>query len=118
MLELLGDRKLDLPVFFDWERIAGDDARTDGLDNETLTDCAVAFCETVKAAGFEPGVYIYNDTGYYGYDLTRLRDYKSWCVGIGSYPYFYYYHDMWQYSFTGRVPGIDADCDLNMLFEK
>ena len=83
-----------------------------------LTDCAVAFCETVKAAGFEPGVYIYNDTGYYGYDLTRLRDYKSWCVGIGSYPYFYYYHDMWQYSFTGRVPGINADCDLNMLFEK
>lgn len=118
VLELLGGRKLDLPVFFDWERIAGDDARTDGLDNETLTDCAVAFCETVKAAGYEPGVYIYNDTGYYGYDLTRLRDYKSWCAGIGSYPYFYYYHDMWQYSFTGRVPGIDADCDLNMLFEK
>ena len=118
VLDLLDGRGLDLPVFFDWERISGDDARTDGLDNETLTDCAVAFCETIKAAGYEPGVYIYNDTGYYGYDLARLEDYKSWCVGIGSYPYFYYYHDMWQYSFTGRVPGINADCDLNMLFEK
>lgn len=118
VLELLGERTLDLPIFFDWERISGDDARTDGLDNETLTDCAVAFCETIKTAGYEPGVYIYNDTGYYGYDLARLQGYKSWCAGIGSYPYFYYYHDMWQYSFKGSVPGINADCDLNMLFEK
>ena len=77
VLDLLDGRELDLPVFFDWERISGDDARTDGLDNETLTDCAVAFCETIKAAGYEPGVYIYNDTGYYGYDLALQRGHRD-----------------------------------------
>ena len=84
MLDLLGDRKLDLPVFFDWERISGDTARTDGLDNETLTACAVRFCQTIESAGFDAGVYIYNDTGYYGYDLAQLEDYTFWCVGIST----------------------------------
>lgn len=117
VLEFLDGRELDLPLFFDWERISGDTARTDGLDNETLTACALAFCRTVEAAGVDAGVYIYNDTGYYGYDLAQLTDYTFWCAGIGSYPYFYYAHSLWQYSFTGSVPGINADCDLNMLFE-
>lgn len=118
VLDLLGDRKLDLPVFFDWERISGDTARTDGLDNETLTACAVKFCQTIESAGFDAGVYIYNDTGYYGYDLAQLEDYTFWCVGISTYPCFYYAHEFWQYSFKGTVPGINADCDLNMMFEK
>ena len=117
-LELIGDRELDLPVFFDWERVVDSDARTHTLDNETLTECAVAFCEEMKAAGFGPGVYVYNDTGYNGYDLSRLQDYTLWCAGVGSYPYFYYAHTVWQYSFRGAVPGISGDCDLNMMFEK
>ena len=117
-LELIGDRELDLPVFFDWERVVDSDARTHTLDNETLTECAVAFCEEMKAAGFGPGVYVYNDTGYHGYDLSRLQDYMLWCAGVGSYPYFYYAHTVWQYSFRGSVPGINGDCDLNMMFEK
>ncbi len=118
VLELIGDRELDLPVFFDWERIVDSDARTHALDNETLTECAVTFCEEMKAAGFGPGVYVYNDTGYHGYDLSRLQDYMLWCAGVGSYPYFYYAHTVWQYSFRGAVPGINGDCDLNMMFEK
>ena len=118
VLELIGDRELDLPVFFDWERVVDSDARTHALDNETLTECAVTFCEEMKAAGFGPGVYVYNDTGYHGYDLSRLQDYMLWCAGVGSYPYFYYAHTVWQYSFRGAVPGINGDCDLNMMFEK
>ena len=105
-------------MFFDWERVVDSDARTHTLDNETLTECAVAFCEEMKAAGFGPGVYVYNDTGYHGYDLSRLQDYMLWCAGVGSYPYFYYAHTVWQYSFRGSVPGINGDCDLNMMFEK
>lgn len=116
--ELLAGRELDLPVFFDWERVVDSDARSNTLDSETLTECAVAFCEEIKAAGFDPGVYVYNDTGYYGYDLSRLQDYMLWCASVGSYPYFYYEHTVWQYSFKGIVPGISGECDLNMMFIK
>lgn len=114
----LDGRALDLPVFFDWESISYDEARTDGLDSTTITDCAVAFCERIRSAGYDAGVYFYQQTGYYVYDLSRLTDYRFWCASIGDYPFFYYAHDIWQYSVDGSVPGIDISCDMNMLFIK
>jgi len=116
--DILNGRELDLPVFFDWERIGTAPARTDGLDGKTLTDCAVAFCERIREKGYEPGVYIYQYTGYYAYELIRLTDYMLWCASIGDYPFFYYAHDIWQYDIEGTVPGIDTVCDLNMMFIK
>lgn len=115
-LELIGDTKLDMPVFCDWERVADPDARTNAVDGATMTDCAAAFCETIEQAGFKAGVYVYPSTGYYGYELSRLKDYTLWCVSIGSHPFFYYAHTLWQYSYEGTVPSIDAKCDMNMLF--
>lgn len=116
VLELIGDTTLDLPVFFDWERVADPDARTNNVDGTTMTDCAAAFCEAIKQSGFEAGVYLYPNTGYYGYELARLTDYTFWCASIGNHPFFYYAHTMWQYSYEGSVAGIDHKCDMNMLF--
>ncbi len=118
VLELIGSRQLQLPVFFDWEQVEDTNVRTEGLSGETLTDCAVAFCEEIKSAGYDAGVYVYNATGYYGYDLSRLTDYMFWCASVGNYPYFYYAHTVWQYSFSGSVAGIGGECDMNMMFIK
>ena len=101
---------------FDWEKIEGGGARTDGLDPTTLTECAVAFCETVKNAGFEPGVYFNRYLGYYGFDLSRLTDYPFWVAVPGDFPDFYYASDFWQYSFSGSVPGIPTETDMNLMF--
>ena len=116
VLHLLDGYKITLPVIYDWEKIEGGGARTDDLDPMTLTDCAVAFCQTIEAAGYEPGVYFNRYLGYYGYDLTRLTDYKFWVAVPGDYPDFYYASDMWQYSFTATVPGIDTPTDMNLMF--
>ena len=32
-------------------------------------------------------------------------------------PTYFYDFDIWQYSSDGRVPGIDADVDLNISFK-
>lgn len=117
-LSLINGAELQLPIFIDWERGAGEKARTNELDGETMTDCAAAFCETVKAAGYDAGVYVYCDTAYYGYRLSRLQDYTIWFAGSGNYPYFRYEHSLWQYSIKGEVPGIDNTCDLDMIFYK
>lgn len=115
---LLGNFELTMPVFFDWERIGNSQGRADNIDSETMTQCAVTFCETVKDAGFDAGVYYNLDTSYYGYDMAKLTDYTFWCAAPGDYPYCYYAQDMWQYSFEGQVPGINTNCDLDMLFVK
>ena len=118
VLELLDGRKLDLPVYFDWERIGSVPARTDIVNGAAATDCAVAFCERIRSGGYRPGVYLYQYTGYYLYELSRLTDYDLWCASLGDYPYFYYAHKIWQYATEGSVPGIDTVCDMNMMFIK
>lgn len=103
------------PIAFDWEPISpGNNARTDGLDNETLTQCAVAFCEKIQEAGYRPAVYFNQSLGYLRYDLRELTDYHLWLAEYDTKPDFYYHFDLWQYTHTGRVAGIEGDVDLNL----
>lgn len=117
VLDQIAPYDVTLPVVFDWEHIGGEDgARTNELDSATLTDCAAAFCETVKAGGHAPAVYFYRNAGYYAFDLAKLKDYMFWLSAPGGFPDFYYAHDIWQYSFEGKVDGIEGNADLDMYF--
>ena len=118
VLARIRDYNITLPVVYDWEKINGEmAARTDNLDFSILNDCAVAFCDTVKNAGFEPAIYFNRHLGYYGYDLSRMTDYDFWfALPESSFPNFYYAVDMWQYSFTEQVPGIAEPTDMNLMF--
>ena len=118
VLERIGNYRVTLPIVFDWEKIVDDpNARTASLEMQGRTDCAVAFCETVKAAGYTPCVYFNRNLGYYGYDLTRLTAYDFWfSLPESGFPNFYYAMDMWQYSFTENVPGINIPTDMNLRF--
>ena len=119
LLNSIKDYDLDLPVFFDWEQVAGvGETRVDKVDGTTITDCALVFCSTVETAGYKAGVYFYRSLGYYDYKLDRLTNLIFWVGAPGGSPDFYYKHTMWQYSFTGTVNGIEGGTDLNMLFEE
>ena len=118
VLARIRDYNITLPVVYDWEKINGETAaRTDNLDFSILNDCAVAFCDTVKNAGYEPAIYFNRHLGYYGYDLSRMTDYDfGFALPESSFPNFYYAVDMWQYSFTEQVPGIAEPTDMNLMF--
>ena len=113
--------RISLPIAFDWEVVDAPKARTADLGVNTLTDCAVAFCETVRRAGYTPCVYYNRTTGYYRYDLSRLKDYTVWLAlpcnpPDLTYPSFYYRIDQWQYSLTAQIPGISMETDLEYIF--
>lgn len=117
LIEEVREYDIPLPVVYDWEKINEDGSRTADISTEIRTDCAVAFCETVKNAGYVPCVYINRNMGYYGYDLSRLDDYEIWfSLPESGFPNFYYHVDMWQYSFTETVPGISVETDMNLWF--
>lgn len=116
ILSVLDGQELPFPVAFDWESIPGADARTDGLDGETLTRCAAAFCQRIEDAGYRAAVYFNQTQGYLHYDLRELTDYDLWLAEYDAVPDFYYHFDLWQYSHTGRVDGIQGDVDLDLAF--
>lgn len=106
--------KITMPVVFDWEETGNEGSRTNGLDGKTVSDCAMYFTEVIREAGYEPGVYFNRHMGYYLYDLAQLPDVTFWFAGEGDYSDFYYEHSMWQYTFTGKVNGINGDVDVNL----
>ena len=124
VLDALDGRNLDLPVVFDWEKIDNEDAdiaRPNNLGMELRTECAVAFCEAIREGGYDASVYFNRNLGYYGYDLRQLTDYSFWfALPIAPpelcWPSFYYKMDVWQFSFTETVPGIEGETDLNLMF--
>lgn len=114
--DLIADYDVSLPVAFDWEPLG--DTRTGAVNTNALTASAVVFCEMIADAGYEPAVYFYRQLAYLDYDLARLKDYTLWIGAPGASPDFYYAYDIWQFSYTGSIDGIDTDVDLNLYFTK
>lgn len=115
LLELLEGVELDLPFTFDWERYS-DEARTANVSGRTVTDCAIAFCETVRAGGREPMVYFNATQALEQLSLPELAEYPFWLAQYDTQAMFPYRVDMWQYSNKGSVPGIGGNVDLNIGF--
>ena len=115
VLNQLGDTKLDLPVVFDWEYV-GPDSRTAFIDSRTLTDCTIAFCETIRDGGYEPMVYFNLDLSSRLFLLEELQDYGFWLAMYEPPMDFPWRIDLWQYTESGTVPGIDSPVDLNLRF--
>lgn len=113
VLQLLDGRALQMPLIFDWEQINSTD-RTADMDRRTLTDCSIAFCSAVKEAGYEPGIYFNPDLGSRLLYLGELTDYRFWLAMYSSTMSYPHKVDMWQYTNTGSVPGIEGDVDLNV----
>ena len=122
LVDAARDYKIDMPLVFDWENIdqstvaAGDTVRTAEMTGEDVAACAVAFCETVTAAGYDAAVYGNRWQGYYDYDFAQLKDYAFWVSAPGTADDFYYAHDFWQYSYDGTVPGVSGSVDRDLWF--
>lgn len=116
VLNAVAGYDITYPIVFDWELIYDDHARTDTVSVETLADCCVAFCERVRSAGYTPMIYQNASTATHKLDLPRVKDYPFWLAEYTDFPTFYYKYDMWQYSSTGTVPGIEGSVDLNISF--
>lgn len=115
-LEILDGAALDLPVMFDWEKVEQEDSRTKAIPSAALDEYAAAFCGKIEESGYQAGIYFSRQLGYYGYDLSRVKEYTWWVADPGTYPAFYYAAAFWQYSTAAEVPGIGIIVDMDMWF--
>lgn len=113
-LEMVKDWNLEMPLVYDWEHYA-DDGRTVGMTGGRLTDCMVAFCDRVQAAGYTPMVYV-NQQQARWLKWKKLADYPVWLAMYDQDMTYPHRVDMWQYTSSGSVPGISGDVDINLYF--
>ncbi len=121
VLSLLENRTLEYPIVFDWENIYTGDPedipRTDDMMPQTLTLSAIAFCETIKDAGYDAMIYTNKKLATIKYDLRQLSDYPVWLAYYDTELDYYYDFDIWQYG-TGQVDGIEGEVDVNIAIIK
>ena len=111
----LENTELEMPLVFDWEHVESAEARTAGFaDGPLLTACAQSFCDVVSAAGYEPMVYFNVYQARDLYDLTALQDYGFWIAQYVDGLDFPYAVDLWQYTDSGEVEGIQGRVDLDL----
>ena len=115
VIQLLGDYKLDFPIYIDTEG-AGGNGRADMLDKQTRTLVCEAFCRTIENAGYTAGVYASRNWLNNNIDTERLEKYQIWLAEYRSVPLYQGYYNMWQYTSKGNVDGIDGNVDLDISY--
>ena len=118
VLDKLKPYNISGPVIYDTEEIKWDTARTDGNTRKEFTNFCKVFCDTVSQAGYDPMIYSNMKWMAFTLDMEELTEYDFWYADYHDIPQCPYDYKIWQYSETGAVPGINANVDLNLWFEK
>ena len=118
VLEHIRGYEIDGPVVYDTEEIKGDTARTDNNTRQEFTNYCKVFCDTIKHSGYDPMIYANMKWMAFTLDMEQLTDYSFWYADYHDVPQCPYDYEIWQYSETGAVPGINANVDLNVWFQK
>ena len=117
VLSQLADYQIDYPIYYDWEPISDENARTATISATEITACAQRFCQTVEQAGYRAGVYFNLDIALSYYHLTDLMDYEFWLAEYQDTPSYPFAFGMWQYTNEGSVPGVTGNVDMNLCFK-
>ena len=116
VLEQLEGYEITYPVVYDWEYVGGD-VRTANTDGRTIDECCEEFCSIIGGAGYKTMIYFNRELAIRTIDLYRLQKYDFWLAEYNEAPTFFYGFEMLQYTYTGRVNGIEGGVDLNLCFK-
>ena len=112
---------LDYPVAFDFEYDSVETAQDAGVHvtKELASDITRAFCEEIRAAGYTPIVYANPDYLSRYFDADIASRYDIWLAQWPNNPDLNNPSrdcDMWQYSSSGNVNGINGRVDMNVCY--
>ena len=109
--------KISYPIFIDSEYANGSHTgRADKLTKAQRTAVCKAFCETVKSAGYTPGVYASKFWYYDNLDASALNSYKIWLAHYTKATDYKGKYEVWQSSSTGRINGINGNVDIDTSY--
>ena len=114
VLEQIQGYQLDLPVYIDIEQVSSSKNRAKDLTPEQRTAVAKTFLETMRSAGYTPGIYGNLQSFLVLLDLNEIQDYTKWFACYNTPIYYPYDYDILQYSEKGVIDGIPEAVDLNI----
>ncbi len=113
VLDRIKGYSLDMPVFLDVEPSSG---RGDKIDKATRTSVIIAFCETIRSAGYVAGIYANKTWLDSKMDTSQFGNYKIWVAHYSSVCGYTGRYDMWQYTDKGTISGVNGSVDMNLRY--
>jgi lysozyme len=110
-LAQLKGKQLEYPVFMDNE--------AQPVSAKTgITEATIAFCRALEAAGYFAGIYGSTYSGFRDrMDDSRLTPFTHWVAQYASKCTYGGAYGIWQYSSSGRIPGINGNVDLDISYQ-
>ena len=115
-IELISDYDITLPIAHDMEEVTFISDRIYHLTRDEKTEIADAFCAIIENYGYDSLVYGNPSWLMTELNIFKLSNRKVWLANytdVSRYPFRY---EIWQYSESGIVDGIDTNVDLNIMF--
>lgn len=88
------------------------------VEDSTFAQNAIAFCDVIRQAGYEPVVYMNLHWAGSMYGMEELAHLPVWLASYGPVPALDRGVTLWQYSESGVVDGIEGPVDLDLWFTK
>lgn len=125
ILNIVRGYSLDLPIVFDYEFASKENGRLDSawssgkLNKSKMTDIALAFCDTIKNAGYDAMVYA-NKTFLsknLDHEVIENAGYEIWLAHYTTNTNYTGDYKIWQYTSSGKIPGIaNKVFDCNFMY--
>lgn len=112
------DFNASLPIFIDSEDGDGTAkiVRADALNKIDRTNVCEFFCNTINNSRRKAGIYASTSWFENRLDVSRLNNYLLWVAQYGPKCTAKHRVDMWQYTSSGQVPGINGKVDCSILY--
>ncbi|MBR5730920.1 MAG: glycoside hydrolase family 25 protein [Firmicutes bacterium] len=101
------------PVVMDFEGAKDETDRTYGMSADTRDEVILAFCDTLREAGYTPMLYGSIGTYMTKMHIEKLEGINRWFAMYFNEPHFPYSMQIWQATDSGKVDGIKGDVDID-----
>lgn len=112
VLEQLQDRKLELPIVFDWESWSYFNQLEISIHD--LNFIANQFLEIIQQNGYQG--MLYSSKNYLD-RIWNVDNYPVWLAHYTSKTNYSGNYKMWQLTNVGKVPGISGFVDINVMYQ-
>lgn len=105
VLRLVKGYNLSYPIYYDLEEA--------GTESGAI-ERAKVFGDIIEAAGYWCGVYA--NKSWWTNHLAGLERFVKWVAQYNSVCTYNGSYDMWQYTSSGSIPGVNGNCDVNWCY--
>ena len=111
IIEQLKPYKIDLPVVFDWENWSF--YQEFNLSFYNITEIAKTYLKEIEKAGYKGMFY---SSKYYLENVWFDHKYPVWLAHYTNKTNYQGEYQVWQMCNNGRIPGINGDVDINIMY--